>query len=53
MRGDNAAWEPRLAKCMDALVLSATNGLNSMPAGGLCTDCTAEDYQAVIKLMTE
>lgn len=52
-RGDKAAWEPRLAKGMDALVLSVTNGLNAMPPRGLCMDCTAEDYQAVIKLMTE
>jgi cytochrome c5 len=52
-RGDQAAWEPRLAKGMDALVLSATNGLNAMPPRGLCMDCTAEDYQAVIKLMIE
>ena len=52
-RGDKAAWEPRLAKGMDALVRSVTNGLNAMPPGGLCTDCSAEDYQAVIKLMTE
>ena len=52
-RGDKAAWEPRVAKGMDALVQSATNGLNAMPPGGLCMDCTAEDYQAVIKLMSE
>ncbi|MBU1282450.1 c-type cytochrome [Pseudomonas sp. NPDC079086] len=52
-RGDKAAWEPRLAKGTDALVQSVTNGLNAMPPRGLCMDCTAEDYQAVIKLMTE
>ncbi|WP_339080519.1 c-type cytochrome [Pseudomonas sp. TMP9] len=52
-RGDKAAWEPRLAKGMDALVLSVNNGLNAMPPRGLCMDCTAEDYQAVITLMTE
>lgn len=52
-KGDKAAWEPRLAKGMDALVQSVTNGLNAMPPRGLCMDCSAEDYQAVIKLMTE
>ena len=52
-RGDKTAWEPRLAKGTDALVQSVTNGLNAMPPRGLCMDCTAEDYQAVIKLMTE
>ncbi|MCE5364303.1 c-type cytochrome [Pseudomonas anguilliseptica] len=52
-RGDKVAWEPRLAKGNDALVQSVTNGLNAMPPRGLCMDCTAEDYQAVIKLMTK
>lgn len=52
-RGDKAAWEPRLVKGMDALVASVTNGLNAMPPRGLCMDCTAEDYQAVIKVMSE
>ena len=52
-RGDTGAWEPRLAKGMDALVLSVTNGLNAMPPRGLCMDCTAEDYQAAITLMTK
>ncbi|ARU86538.1 cytochrome c5 family protein [Pseudomonas sp. M30-35] len=52
-KGDKAAWEPRLAKGTDALVASVTNGLNAMPPRGLCMDCTAEDYKAVIKLMTE
>lgn len=52
-RGDKAAWEPRVAKGMDTLVQSVTNGLNAMPPRGLCMDCSAEDYQAVIKLMSE
>ncbi len=52
-RGDQAAWEPRLAKGMDTLVQSVTNGMGAMPPRGLCMDCSAEDYQAVIKLMTE
>ena len=52
-RGDKAAWEPRMAKGMDAMVQSVTNGLNAMPPRGLCMDCSAEDYQAVIKLMSE
>ena len=52
-QGDQAAWEPRLAKGMDALVQSVTNGMGAMPPRGLCMDCTAEDYQAVIKLMSE
>jgi cytochrome c5 len=52
VKGDKAAWEPRLAKGMDALVASVTNGLNAMPPRGMCMDCTAEDYQAVIEWMS-
>jgi cytochrome c5 len=52
-KGDQAAWAPRVAKGMDTLVQSVTNGLGAMPPGGLCSDCTAEDYRAVITLMTE
>lgn len=52
-RGDKAAWEPRMAKGMDAMVQSVTNGLNAMPPRGLCMDCSTEDYQAVIELMSE
>jgi cytochrome c5 len=52
-RGDKAAWEPRMAKGMDVLVQNVTNGLNAMPPRGLCMDCSAEDYQAVIELMAE
>lgn len=32
--GDNAAWESRVAKGMEALYNSAINGLNAMPAKG-------------------
>ncbi|MET1079462.1 MAG: c-type cytochrome [Pseudomonas sp.] len=51
--GDKAAWAPRLAKGMDTLVSSVTTGLNAMPPRGLCMDCSAEDYRAVIQLMSE
>lgn len=49
---DKAAWEPRLAKGMDALVASVTNGLNAMPPRGLCMDCTAEQYKELITYMS-
>ena len=52
-KGDKAAWEPRLAKGMDTLVQSVTNGLNAMPPKGLCMDCSAEDYKAVIQWMSQ
>jgi len=52
-KGDKAAWEPRLAKGMDALVQSVTNGLTAMPPKGMCTDCSAEDYKAIIEWMSK
>ncbi|MCL7461348.1 c-type cytochrome [Pseudomonas sp. NW5] len=52
-KGDAAAWAPRLAKGTDALLASVKNGLNAMPAGGLCMDCSDEDYKAVIEWMSK
>lgn len=52
-KGDHAAWEPRLAKGMPTLVQHVTNGFNAMPPRGLCTDCSAEDYQATIQWMVK
>ena len=49
--GDAAAWEPRMAKGMDVLVQSVETGLNAMPPKGMCFDCTADDYKALIEYM--
>ena len=48
---DVAAWQPRMEKGMPALVLSVKNGLNGMPPTGLCSDCTDEEYAAMIEYM--
>ena len=48
-----AEWEPRLAKGIDALLHSVKTGLNAMPPGGMCTDCTDEDYKAAIEFMSK
>ncbi|MDR8526064.1 MULTISPECIES: c-type cytochrome [Shewanella] len=50
---DAAAWEPRLGKGMDALVSSVKTGLNAMPPGGMCTDCSDEDYKNAIEYMSK
>jgi len=52
-RGDQAAWTPRLAKCMGTLVQHVTQGFKAMPARGLCMGCSGEDYQAIILWMSE
>ncbi len=51
--GDVAAWEPRMAKGMDALVASVSNGMNAMPPKGMCFDCSDEDYKALIEYMAK
>lgn len=33
------------------LVSIVKHGLNAMPAGGMCTDCTDEEYKAAIEYM--
>ena len=50
--GDAAQWEPKLAKGMEALVSSVKNGLGVMPAGGMCTTCSDDDYKALITYMS-
>lgn len=49
--GDVEAWKPRLEKGMDVLVKSVRDGLNGMPPTGLCSDCSDEEYQALIEYM--
>lgn len=50
---DAAAWEPRLAKGMDALLESTNKGIGAMPPKGLCGDCSAEDFTALIEYMSK
>jgi len=49
--GDKAAWVPRIAKGMDALLASATNGLNAMPPKGTCMACSSDELQAAVEYM--
>ena len=51
--GMSAEWEPRLEKGLDAVVQNAINGINTMPAKGLCFDCTDEDLRAIVEYMIE
>lgn len=44
-------WEPRLNKGMDMLVQNVENGLNAMPPKGMCMDCSADDFKALIEYM--
>jgi cytochrome c5 len=49
--GDVAGWEPRMAKGMDALVSSVDKGMGAMPPKGMCFDCSADDFKALIEYM--
>ena len=53
--GDGMAveWGPRLEKGRDAMVANTVNGLNTMPAKGLCFDCTDDDLRAIVEYMIE
>lgn len=46
--GNIEAWAPRIAKGADTLYSNAINGVNLMPAKGLCTDCSDEDIKATV-----
>jgi cytochrome c5 len=51
--GDIAAWSPRLANGIDAVYANAINGLNTMPAKGLCVTCSDDDIKATVDFMVE
>ena len=48
---DAADWSARMAKGMDAVMTNVLNGLNAMPAKGLCFNCTDDDLRAVVQYM--
>ena len=49
--GDAAAWSARMEKGMDAVMTNVTNGLNAMPAKGLCMNCSDDDLRALVDYM--
>jgi cytochrome c5 len=49
--GDAAAWAPRLAKGMDTLGASVDKGMGAMPPKGMCFDCSADEFKALIEYM--
>ena len=48
---DAEAWKMRMEKGMDAVMTNVINGLNAMPAKGLCFNCTDDDLKAVVEYM--
>lgn len=51
LTGDRTKWDARWAKGEDALLNSAVQGINGMPAGGQCFACTPDDYRGLIRFM--
>jgi cytochrome c5 len=51
--GDTTAWQPRLKQGSETLLSRVVNGYKNMPAKGLCSDCSDEDYIALIKFMSQ
>lgn len=49
--GDKTAWAPRIGKGMEALIASATKGLNAMPPKGGYSGSDAE-FAAAVEYMT-
>jgi len=49
--GDKAAWASRMKQGMPVMVKHAKEGYKNMPAGGLCKNCTDEEYASLIKMM--
>jgi len=49
--GDRAAWEPRLKRGVDVLVMSALNGKGGMPAKGGNAALSEDDVRAAVNYM--
>lgn len=53
LTGHKADWDTRLAdRGMDGLLKSTKEGKGTMPAMGMCLDCTDEDFVELIKYMS-
>ncbi len=49
--GDAEAWAPRIAKGMEVMLQTTKDGLNLMPAMGLCMACSDAELEAAIDYM--
>lgn len=53
MMGNKSQWETRQSKGYEMLVNNAYNGINGMPAKGLCADCTKEEIGIAVQYMLD
>ena len=53
-KGDRVKWQQLIKqKGMPALINSVKGGMIQMPAGGLCDNCSDDDYRKLIEYMSE
>ncbi|MBE0407584.1 c-type cytochrome [Psychrobacter sp. AOP22-C1-22] len=53
-KGDSAKWQQLIKqKGMPALIKSVKGGMIQMPAGGLCDNCSDDDYGKLIEYMSK
>ncbi len=50
--GDAQAWAPRIAKGVDTLWESTTNGLGLMPMRGTCMNCSDDELREAMDYVT-
>lgn len=51
--GRASDWAPRLAaRGADGLLASVKNGRNDMPPGGICPQCSDDDYRRLVAFMS-
>ena len=53
LTGDVDAWSIRMDKGMDTLVNNVVTGFGGMPPFGMCMDCEALQFEALIAFMSE
>lgn len=53
LTGDHSAWQPRMAKGLDVMLESVVSGSGGMPPFGLCMDCDADQFEALILFMAK
>lgn len=53
IKGDAAAWQPRVAQGPETLLKHAINGLNAMPAMGTCANCSDDEMAAAVTYLTK
>jgi cytochrome c5 len=53
IKGDAAAWAPRIAQGEETLVKHAIEGFNAMPARGTCMDCSDDEIVATVEFLIQ